>query len=226
MKSDSLLRKILATGLVVGALAFLPQRGYESSKISPYATPIPAQTEGVPRSGEIESLVSYLNKVEKYEKFKQSILDLLSYETDNFHRDPDYILVARLMMGEMEGLSDTDKAAAAWTALNRVHRAEKYGIETTLKDEILKPYQFSCFNPDDPNIDSYIYLKTPLKHNKEDFLRSLQLSKEFLEGKIEDPTHGATYYYNPSLVKKTPSWVKDMVFLCKIGPHLFYKEKD
>jgi len=218
----SLRRMVLAGAFVVGALAFLPQKGYESSRSSLSDVPVSAQIEGVPRSGEIDSLVSYLNKVEKYEKFKRSILGLLSYETDSFRKDPDYILFARFMEGEAEDWSNKDKIAALWTAKNRVERAKKYGKITTMKDEILKPYQYSCFNE---GTDSSIYLKTPMKHNKVDFLRDLQLSKEFVAGRFPDPTHGATHYYNPDLIPK-PSWVDSMIFLGRIGPHLFYKEKD
>lgn len=165
-------------------------------------------------------------------------MDMLTrYETDSFYDDAIDILVARLMMGEDEAHPPICKIADAWTALNRTMINN-----TDLKTEILRPGAYSCFNL---GTESHEFLRYPLQHcppkYTQEFSVDLELAKNFLYGKYNDPTHGATSYYNPNgitnweirFVKglgkiKTPrDWNMDnMIFTVKIGEHLYFKEKD
>jgi N-acetylmuramoyl-L-alanine amidase len=151
------------------------------------------------------------------EGYKQRMDDLRNYRTSDFNLDSDELLMARLVFGEAEGCSKLEKIKIAWTALNRVDG----GYGKTLKEVILSPYQYSCFNPE---MDSSKFLKYPLEHNASEFMASLEIAKDVLAGKYPDPTGGAVSYYNPYLVKE-PYWARTMkrVKRDKGDYHLFFR---
>ena len=140
------------------------------------------------------------------------------------------------MLGEDEGHTDESKIADTWTALNRAKRNN-----TSIREEILRPWAYSCFWVE----DSKTFLKDPLTHSPlkytQEFPNDLVLAKNFLDGKYKDPTHEATSYYNPNAILdgiirfvkglgkiKTPrDWdMNNMVYLAKIGDHYYFKEKN
>jgi len=143
-----------------------------------------------------------------------------SYATDNLESDPDDILLARLIFGEARGCSRLEKQAVAYTVINRANDNKKWN-GTTIKEAALKPWQYSCFNKNDPNRKK---LMNP-DYNKQEFEDCLEVAREVISGKVKDPTNGATHYFNPNVVK--PSWARK---LKKIGNlngrtiHEFYKE--
>jgi len=144
------------------------------------------------------------------------------YKTDNFYKDEDSVLLARMLLGEATGCSEIEKIAIAFTPINRVEDGDELN-GSTIKDAILTPYQYSCFNSEKK---SSLFLKDPLKYNSGEFLNDLKLAKEVLGGKYKDPTNGATNYYNPMLVKE-PIWTKDFQNIGRIGnsKHIFYRPK-
>ena len=168
-----------------------------------------------------ESLKKY--PIETAELVKINLKDDLqvifgNFKTNDFSKDSKKVLVARLMFGEAEGCSDKEKIAVAHVALNRAKDGKKWNGET-LRESILKPYQFSCFNK---GLDRRV--RDPMKHNAKDFQQCLILAEEFLENKYSDPTNGATFYYNPNLVN--PSWAKKLNRVEVPGTiHWFFKEK-
>ena len=141
------------------------------------------------------------------------------YDTLDFSQDSEKVLLARMLLGEVENCSKQERIAVAYTAINRINDNKKWNGET-LKEVILKPYQYSCFNETFNK-----KLKTPLNYNKKEFLSCLKLSGEILSGKYKDPTNGATHYYNPRTIKE-PFWAKKTKKIGKIknSKHLFYKE--
>lgn len=148
-----------------------------------------------------------------------------NFKTDDFSKDSDRVLLARMMLGEAENCSDKEKIAVAYVAKNRARDGKKWNGET-LKEAILKPYQFSCFNKIiNGRVNHRLKgLKDPMNYNPKDFQKNLILAKDFLENKYSDPTDGATFYYNPHLAN--PSWAKKLNRVKVSGTiHWFFKEK-
>ena len=147
------------------------------------------------------------------------------YQTNDFKKDSDKVLLARMLYGETGGrLSLEETVAIANTAVRRSKDGKKWNGET-LRDSILAPKQYSCFNSNDPMLR---LLKNPYANNKTGFDRCLEIAEGVLNEKYQDTSKGATLYFNPK--KPPPPWQKSMQ---KIGHlktpkgqsvHVFYKE--
>ncbi len=94
-------------------------------------------------------------------------------------------------------------------------------------DVVLKPYQFSSFNPPwhdaktgelriDPNATKFPVVGDQI------FRRILELTAKVVVGEDDDLTNGASHYYADSIAK--PDWAEKMTQTAKIGRHNFYKE--
>jgi spore germination cell wall hydrolase CwlJ-like protein len=173
---------------------------------------------------------NYFDEPEKTKELKKKIEDIYNYRTSNFNEDSDSLLLARMLLGEAAGCSKIEKIAIAYTAIRRADDNKKWNGKT-LKEAILVKEQYSCFNK---GTDSSIFLKNPLRYDAKEFRECLNLSREILEGKYEEPIK-ATHYYNPNLVKRPNSW-KDLkkIGRIKVGQtkngkpiwskHIFYEE--
>jgi N-acetylmuramoyl-L-alanine amidase len=92
-----------------------------------------------------------------------------------------------------------------------INRALKSGA--TVKDVILRPYQFSWHNGNKyPPITDYESLSSCLNAAE-------KIIDERLSGK---DLWRADHYFNPSIV--LPSWAAKMKFIKRIGNHDFYRE--
>ena len=152
------------------------------------------------------------------------------YKTDDFSKDTERILLARMIWGEARSCHDIEKVAVAYTAVNRANDGKKWNGET-IQEAILKPLQYSCFNKNDPNRNK---LKDPEKYDAQSFQRCLRISEIVIGKEFEDPTKGATHYFNPDIAK--PKWADKMRKIGKIpvgekdgrtiySKHEFYEEK-
>lgn len=154
----------------------------------------------------------YISKLKEfYKKDAERIERERNYITDDFWKDKDEVLLARMLFGEVARRPKGEKMEIGSTAITRM----SWGL--TLKEAILFPRAYSCFNDDSNRLDE---LKNPFDYGKTEFLNCLKVSKELLE--MNYKSLGATHYYNPDLVKK-PEWANKMKFVGKVGPHLMYK---
>lgn len=138
--------------------------------------------------------------------------------------DDEAMVVAMTIYGEARNESEAGQQAVASVILNRVKKGKKaYGL--TAKEVCLKPWQFSCWNLNDPNRAK---ITSVANHATAKFKDCLGIAQSALGGTLEDNTDGATHYYANYIAK--PSWLinnpNNPVQTAQYGVHLFYKSVD
>ena len=126
--------------------------------------------------------------------------------------EPQTDYLARTLYGEARGEGYRGMQAVANVIMNRVKKGGWYGA--SVKDVVLKPYQFSCWNVTDPNREKIINA-TPAQLST-----ALEIAKKAINGELPDITGGATHYYANSI--SAPYWASSMKKTATIGNHIFY----
>jgi N-acetylmuramoyl-L-alanine amidase len=148
------------------------------------------------------------------------ILEPINYQTENYSRDTKQILLARMLYGEARNCSEEEKAAIAYTAVNRNCDGKRWNGENNLKEVLLKPKQYSCFNEGDPNLEK---LKNP---RGQAWQESMQIAREVLSKERTNLDKGQTHYHTKSI---SPYWkdaptMKSKPFNSNFK-HQFYRER-
>ena len=123
--------------------------------------------------------------------------------------------VARTLWGESRNQGEQGMTAVACVIVNRVNAKKWWG--KTFHDVCLKPYQFSCWLPSDPN---FAKLKAVGLEDAQ-YRMAWDIAGEAVTGILEDITGGATHYYAMGTPK--PKWADGQLPVCTIGKHIFYK---
>lgn len=105
--------------------------------------------------------------------------------------------------------------AVAWVILTR---AERKGM--TIKETVLKPAQFPCWESWIPDYLKYLR-DEPKSALGDGFYKIRHIVIGVLNGNIPNPMPGATHYYSHCLIDP-PYWTKYGEFLGEIGCHSFY----
>lgn len=136
--------------------------------------------------------------------------------------------LARTLYGEARGESRQGKIAVACVILNRVKLKKMCGWReiggrkiATVAATCTRPYQFSCWNRNDPNRKIIIQVTTKNKI----YAECLEIAQAVCDEIIEDITNGATHYYNPKACQQ-PTWAKGKSPCIAIGQHLFFNNID
>lgn len=128
-------------------------------------------------------------------------------------------VLARTIWGEARGESLSGKEAVANVVMNRLKHANRRGKfwwGNSLEEICKKPYQFSCWNENDPN-----YLKIiAVKEEDSQFVICQRIARRALNGILPDKTNGADHYHADYV---TPKWADARVPCATIGRHLFYQ---
>lgn len=135
--------------------------------------------------------------------------------------EKDRDILARTLWGEARGESFAGQIAVAWTIRNRVFdgKAKSWWGEG-YAGVCLKPYQFSCWNKNDPN---YPYLSGAKPIPPKQFARAQRAADQVISGQEPDISNGATHYYAATM-PKPPAWTKGATQTFRLGNHIFFKD--
>lgn len=132
--------------------------------------------------------------------------------------------LARTIYGEARSEPVEGMEAIACVVLNRLAVSKRYAKGywwgNNIEDICRKPFQFSCWNVNDPNLEKIqkITLDNPR------FMTCFEIAKKAVEKNLPDVTGGATHYFNPAVVN--PKWAFGEKPTAKIGRHIFYRPKE
>lgn len=126
-------------------------------------------------------------------------------------------ILARTMYGEARGEFKTVGIQAfeaiGHVVINRLNQQTWFG--KTIEEVCLKPNQFSCWNPTDPN--HHIISNSSLDNAL--FQVCQKAAQNILTEKLMDITRGADHYHTHLCF---PFWSKGQKPTCVIGNHLFF----
>lgn len=125
--------------------------------------------------------------------------------------------MARTLWGEARGEEKQGRIAVAWVIRNRATKSPAYNWPNTPKAVCRQPWQFSCWNSNDPNLPKM----KGLTERDSIFRECLAVANDVLNGNVSDPTNGADHYYAISI--NTPSWAIGKKPTVTIGHHRFYE---
>ena len=127
----------------------------------------------------------------------------------------DLQLLAMALFGEARGEPPATRKAIGHVIINRALHPDWWG--NGLKEVILKPRQFSCFNDDDVNRRK---LFNPLgSESMEVWARCCQDAIEVYQRlepgtAVVDPVKGATHYFDTSI--PSPNWAEEDKFVVEL----------
>lgn len=134
----------------------------------------------------------------------------------NSARDTDIETVAQTLWGEARGEGREGMAAVACVIGNRLARNMRG--KTSLTAVCLDKYQFSCWNPNDPNLSR---LDRVRRNPDESYRIARELATQLIDGQLDDMTSGATHYYADSL-RTPPYWAVGLRPCFTLGRHVFF----
>jgi spore germination cell wall hydrolase CwlJ-like protein len=128
--------------------------------------------------------------------------------------DRDYMI--RTIAFESAGEPEEGKVAVAHVILNRIKHG---GWGDTIKDVVTSPWQFEPWMTKREEMEK-------LSPNDPSYKDAAQIADAVLAGQVPDPTAGAMYFLNPTVVRERrggslPSWAQGEGQ--PIGNHTFYR---
>lgn len=124
-------------------------------------------------------------------------------------------VLARTIWGEARGEGPGGMEAVASVILNRAARPRWWGRD--ICGVALRPWQFSCWNANDPNLPKMESVGT----SDREFRAALVIAARAVAGDLPDSTNGADSYVDLRVAR--PAWAANRQPVAKIGNHTFFK---
>lgn len=132
----------------------------------------------------------------------------------------DLDVLTRTIWGEARGETPEGRIAVGWTIRNRVFDGKtKSWWGEGYRGVCTAPWQFSCWNANDPN-SAYLLGTKPIPAKEYDMCKVAALA--VLDG-VVDPSKGATHYFVTKM-KNPPAWRLKATLTAVIGAHSFYNK--
>jgi len=126
--------------------------------------------------------------------------------------------LARTMWGEARGEGAEGMTGVAFAVLNRVAYAQArdgYWWGSDIVSVCRQPWQFSCWNENDPNFPKLQAVTTA----DPTFALAVRIATAAINGELADPTNGATHYHTLSVA---PNWADPSKVVASLGSHTYY----
>jgi spore germination cell wall hydrolase CwlJ-like protein len=123
--------------------------------------------------------------------------------------------LARTIWGEARNQGYDGMYAIACVVMNRVNNPTWWG--DTIVNVCTKPFQFSCWLPNDPNRPKLI----AVTNSDPQFATALGIAATAANGTLVDITNGSTHYFN-LLMPHAPEWASGRTPTKIIGTHAFF----
>lgn len=136
----------------------------------------------------------------------------------------DIIVGSKTVIGEARGQGFMGQVAVAWVIRNRAQHARWWG-GPDWESVCLQPWQFSCWNENNPNLDLLKRLTVGDIFGGEIFRQCTRAVLSVYDAVIPDPTGHATHYVVTSCLKDPdlrPAWADELKFTRAIGDHSFF----
>jgi spore germination cell wall hydrolase CwlJ-like protein len=197
------MKKFFETALIIGLPVILGSTGYALHTSAAVASPAPLQVS--------EKHVQTID--DKTKSVVLGVIDDITKIVDKSKNKKDITCLAENIYYESRNQSYLGRFAVAHVTLNRSKNQNSSTCKVVYKRSG-NGCQFSWV----------CQLKNKHRNYAEKIAwkESLAIAYASINNMIEDPTHGATYYYNPK--KAHPSWAKKFQEVAFIGDHRFLKE--
>lgn len=126
-------------------------------------------------------------------------------------------IMARTAYGENRGGGARGVQSVLNVIVNRATHPTWWG--KSYRDVCLKPNQFDCWNPDDPNYEIIMNVK----ESDAVYASALEMASAAVPGLLPDITRGATYYYAKT-TESPPYWARGRTPCANIEGQLFFND--
>lgn len=132
----------------------------------------------------------------------------------------DILILAGTAYGENRGGGTIGMQSVLNVIMNRARKPSWWG--DTPRNICLKPKQFDCWMPNDPNYRIVLDACNDCSYDKS-FTDATNMSIKALDETLSDITSGATYYFSSSM-SSYPYWAKGHIPCAEIAGQLFFND--